>query len=64
MPNSNPHSIVWCVGVAVSQGGGWTVWAEVSSQGGLQRHLESGGVAGATQLPYSPLPPGSGEQQL
>lgn len=58
----NPQSDVWCV--VVSQGGGWTVWPEASLQGGLQRHLEPGGVAGAAELPDSPLPPGGREQQL
>lgn len=53
---------VWCV--AVSQGGGRAVWQEAALQGGLQRHLESGGVAGAAELPDGPLPPGGRERQL
>ena len=49
---------------ALSQGGGWTVWAGVSHQGRLQYHLEPRGVAGPAQLPDCRLPPGGGEQQL
>lgn len=50
--------------VAVPQGGGWTVWAGASQQGGLWHHMDPGGVAGAAELPDSPLLPGSGQQQL
>lgn len=54
--------VVWCV--VVSQGGGWTVRTGSSMQGGLQLHVEPGGVAGAPQLPDGLLPPGGGQQQL
>lgn len=61
-PSCNPLSTVWYV--AVSQGGGWTVWAGSSLQGWLLQHLEPRGVGGAAKLHNSPFLPGGGKQKL